>query len=556
MRATFYLEVNSGDPTILALLGRPRGDRMPEADPRQLAALSAHLDGLEAAVQGFDADPSVGASLRRIARSLQSAAEGMGATEIAAGAQAIQRATDAQLDRSVRNFLERVAELRAAAQPDDVHILIVEDNRTVAAATAAYLDAPGRSVHHAYTAAEALDRLDSAPVDVVVLDLILPDRDGRDLLVHMRESARTATVPVVVLSARGGSVARAECLAVGADDFVEKPASPKELRSAVSRLLRRARERPDGSRDASTGLPNRVGGSEAFDAQRAACERNDRPLALGVLRVQRLGEVAEALGRDAADRLVVEIASVLRGTLPDGGVLARWETGQLVALLPGHDADAAEGWALEAQRAASAIEELEPYAETGESLAIRVGAAGVESGQSLHEALSRAERHLYDRPTAAVSDPDASTATETGEHARPTVLLVEDDRVTSTLIEHRLERDGHTVEGFANGEDAFAWAAERHFDLAILDVKVPGMDGFELLERLRGTPAYAGVPIIMLTGLGSEADVVRGLELGADDYILKPFSPTELLARVRRLLHAHATAATRTSNPTFGLRTG
>jgi two-component system phosphate regulon response regulator PhoB len=129
----------------------------------------------------------------------------------------------------------------------------------------------------------------------------------------------------------------------------------------------------------------------------------------------------------------------------------------------------------------------------------------------------------------------------TGEDAEaerpPRVLVVEDDRVTATLVHHRLEREGFEVMDFLNGEDAFQWASENDFELAILDVKVPGMDGFELLERLRATPRLQSVPIVMLTGLGGEADVVRGLELGANDYMLKPFSPTELLARVRRLVY-------------------
>ena len=121
------------------------------------------------------------------------------------------------------------------------------------------------------------------------------------------------------------------------------------------------------------------------------------------------------------------------------------------------------------------------------------------------------------------------------------ILVVEDDRVTATLIHHRLVRDGHEVVSFPDGIEAFEWADRELFDLAILDVKVPGMDGFELLARLRAKPELVEVPIIMLTGMGSEADVIRGLELGADDYILKPFSPSELLARVRRLLLARAT---------------
>jgi DNA-binding response OmpR family regulator len=118
----------------------------------------------------------------------------------------------------------------------------------------------------------------------------------------------------------------------------------------------------------------------------------------------------------------------------------------------------------------------------------------------------------------------------------PRVLVVEDDRVTATLLHHRLVRDGFEVMDFLNGEDAFHWASDSDFDLAILDVKVPGMDGFELLERLRAIPRLDATPIVMLTGLGREADIVRGLGLGANDYMLKPFSPTELLARVRRLV--------------------
>ena len=73
-------------------------------------------------------------------------------------------------------------------------------------------------------------------------------------------------------------------------------------------------------------------------------------------------------------------------------------------------------------------------------------------------------------------------------------------------------------------------------DLVILDVKMPGLDGFEVLERLRGDARFAKTPILMLTSMGQEADVVRGFGLGADDYVLKPFSPVELAARVRRLL--------------------
>ena len=199
---------------------------MTDSVPKKIEALWAQLDGLEAAAQGLDADPAAGVSLRRIARSLETAATSLGLKEVAAGAKAMQRAADAHLARSAENFLARVQELRHEGEPEDVTVLVVEDNRTVAAATQAYVKAPARQILVAESAAEAASILDARSIDVMILDLILPDRDGRDVLVQMREHASTATIPVIVLSSTSSVVAKAECLAVGADEFLAKPVKP------------------------------------------------------------------------------------------------------------------------------------------------------------------------------------------------------------------------------------------------------------------------------------------------------------------------------------------
>ena len=119
------------------------------------------------------------------------------------------------------------------------------------------------------------------------------------------------------------------------------------------------------------------------------------------------------------------------------------------------------------------------------------------------------------------------------------ILFVEDDDIVVSVVGHRLVREGLEVVHFKDGAEAFQQASEVDASLVILDVKLPGMDGFELLKRLRSSPVISNVPIIMLTGMGSEKDIVRGMELGASDYILKPFSPSELLARIRRFLKVH-----------------
>jgi two-component system phosphate regulon response regulator PhoB len=118
----------------------------------------------------------------------------------------------------------------------------------------------------------------------------------------------------------------------------------------------------------------------------------------------------------------------------------------------------------------------------------------------------------------------------------PKLLLVEDDAALAELLEYRFEREGYAVRVSADGDEALDLAAEETPDLVILDWMIEGTSGIEVCRRLRRDKRTAGVPIIMLTAREAEDDRVRGLETGADDYVTKPFSPRELLARVAAVL--------------------
>jgi two-component system, OmpR family, response regulator RegX3 len=113
------------------------------------------------------------------------------------------------------------------------------------------------------------------------------------------------------------------------------------------------------------------------------------------------------------------------------------------------------------------------------------------------------------------------------------ILVVEDEARIAEVVQSYLEREGHMVVRTATGEDALADFARRRPDLVVLDLGLPGMPGEDVCRRIR---AASDVPIIMLTAKDGEEDLVRGLQLGADDYLTKPFSPRELTARVRALL--------------------
>ena len=117
-----------------------------------------------------------------------------------------------------------------------------------------------------------------------------------------------------------------------------------------------------------------------------------------------------------------------------------------------------------------------------------------------------------------------------------TVLVAEDDEDIRALVVYRLERSGYRVVQAQDGEEALRLAAEHQPDLAILDVMMPKLDGYEVTRRLRSDDATSRLPVILLTARTQEADVSEGFAAGADDYIRKPFSPDELRARVQAIL--------------------
>ncbi len=127
-------------------------------------------------------------------------------------------------------------------------------------------------------------------------------------------------------------------------------------------------------------------------------------------------------------------------------------------------------------------------------------------------------------------------AAQTRPASRHRILLVEDERDIRELVRYSLEQEGFIVDEAADADTALDRIGRRAPDLMVLDVMLPGMSGLELCRRMRAQPPTATMPILMLTAKGAEVDRVLGLEMGADDYVVKPFSPREVVARIRALL--------------------
>ncbi len=119
---------------------------------------------------------------------------------------------------------------------------------------------------------------------------------------------------------------------------------------------------------------------------------------------------------------------------------------------------------------------------------------------------------------------------------KETILIVEDEKDIVKMLDYSLKKEGFKIISARNGEDALELTGSKHPSLILLDLMLPGIDGLEVCKTLKGEKETASIPIIMLTAKSQEADKIVGLELGADDYMTKPFSPKELIARIKAVL--------------------
>jgi DNA-binding response OmpR family regulator len=390
----------------------------------------------------------------------------------------------------------------------------------------------------AENAEEAARAVADHHVDLILLDLVLPDADGRDFLLGLRERRATAETPVIVLSARPADQAAAECMALGAQEYLEKPVNPARTVQAVDRQLEKLKvTRAEASTPGPRGLVNRAEFASAFGAAReeAASSEPGSTLAMACIDAYRPGghsaHERPMEGRPKTESAIARVLGVLRP--PD--LIMVEPTGRLVALFPQTTPEDAKDLLAPALLTSnrSPLQERSDVDSLVDELA--AGIAEVSRRPNLAEAIARADRLLSLARSPGM--PRIVTSATDARPSRKEILVVEDDPVAARLLTHRLSRDGFEVTHFDDGRDAYeAVVGGLSVSLAILDGKLPGMDGFELLQRVRELERFREVPVIMLTSMGRESDIVRGFDLGANDYVLKPFSPVELVARIHRLL--------------------
>lgn len=376
-------------------------------------------------------------------------------------------------------------------------VLIVDDSLTVRMDLADAFSAVGFRPVLCATAAEAREQLSAGPVDVIVLDVLLPDGNGVDLLNEIRSSPSGPTVSIVMLSSEAEIADRIRGLRTGADEYVGKPYDAGYLVAKVQELVQSRRPT-----DATTILV--IDDSLTFR--------------------QSLRDALAAAGHDVLEAATGEEGLRLAGARrPDAIVVD--------GVLPGIDG----ATVIRHVRLDAALRDVPCLlltASEGEHVELRALDAGadafVRKGEDLDIILARLGAMLRRSPARPQGDDETKSL-----RALKKILAVDDSVTYLHGLGDALKDEGYDVILARSGEEALELLAVQPVDCILLDLLMPGLSGQQTCERIKAAPTVRDIPLVMLTALDDREAMIQGLSAGADDYISKSSEWEVLKARVR-----------------------
>lgn len=488
---------------------RGESEHTASAVPRRSFQESLRLrsDALDRARVALARGEKVQATVRRVVRAIVTTAEQLALDEISSlGAQFEQSDPDAW-DAQIETLQTAIARV-LIEEADRRSVVIIEDDASVARVLNLAATRYSDSVRVAPSAQQAREVLVEGRPSLVLLDLFLPDEDGREVLLWMREQPHLREVPVVVVSGRYSEQVRSECLALGADDLLPKPVDLRQFDEVLRRrLMANEPDRNEHSREHFLA---------EFRRARTDYERERSPFCVALVVVRETETLPPAIAS--------QLRQALERKLPDA-VATEWDSNVVAVLLRETPATAAE-LGLRAVLTAIDRDRLLPNVSLSAGVVEAMGARA-EDAIYLARRMSRLAR---------AAGPSQVVATTCAEPSAQRAAIVDDDPSVVALVRTLLENHGSDVTAFQSGDSLIQDLDRLDVSLIVLDVQMPGTDGLTTLETIRAHGKHTHTPIVMLTGIGDEYVVEHAFSLGADDYVTKPFSPRALSARLSRLM--------------------
>lgn len=414
---------------------------------------------------------------------------------------------------------------------------------------------------------QALKRaLAAPPPDMILLDIQMPGMDGYEVCRRLMAHETTRGIPVIFVTSMVDEEDERKGLELGAVDYITKPFRPSIVQARLKNHLELKRQRDLLNRlsslDGLTGIANRRHFETFIEQEWRRAPRHGLEISLILMDIDHFKKYNDHYGHTAGDDCLKEVARALVDALPRAtDLIARYGGEEFVCVLPATDL---QGALKVAERLRAAVlSQAIPHAFSGthDCVTLSLGVACMQPGRGSttpSDLIVAADRMLY---RAKEAGRNRVMATETGDATprparknadaagdaqacKPRVLIVDDEPVNINVL-HAILRDDYETFAARSGEQALQRAvASPRPDVILLDVQMPGMNGYEVCRRLKADPRTRDVPVLFTTLKPNEEDEKAGLAAGAADYIAKPFRPSIAAARVGTHLRQRQLLAT------------
>ncbi|MDQ7826812.1 MAG: response regulator [Candidatus Eremiobacteraeota bacterium] len=433
-------------------------------------------------------------------------------------------------------------------------ILIVDDDETIGELVEQYLTRAGYTIKVATDGKTALEEVFKFSPDMVILDIVLPDIDGMDVLKIIRQRPGGNILPIIFLTSKDTLEDRIEGLSIGGDDYITKPFYPEELVARVGALMARTKILKElAVKDGLTGAYNHRYFYERLIEEITRWKRYKRKFSLVIIDLDFFKNVNDSHGHIVGDLVLRQTADFLKSQLRNVDVVARYGGEEFGLILPETDLKDAH---LVMRRIYDRMQSWTIAVPHGEEPLKITFSAGVttcpDDGEDEKTLVARSDKALYYAKESGrnqfiiyrdlvkimqrARDEGCEESSEVCRFGEGLVFVAEDDHLISNMLQLYLEKEGFRVKTFPNGAELLAFINLERPDLILLDVMMPIMDGIKALEIIKSQDDVKNVPVILLTSLDDSRILDRQQKLGAVDFVQKPFDPDMLVRTIKKYI--------------------
>lgn len=421
--------------------------------------------------------------------------------------------------------------------PDRGKILLVDDDITILKLLENAFTLEGYKVYICDDSASTMDTIAVARPDIIILDIMMPELSGYEILEKIKAKPEYSDIYVVFLSGKGDADDKIKGIKSGADDYITKPFVIGEVVTRVEMIMRRSdKYREKLLKDCLTDAYSRYYFNLRITEELERYRRNGTIFSIAFVDMDHFKYINDQYGHQTGDHVLKELVSHITKNIRGCDSIYRYEGEEFIILLPDTTED----------NAYTAIERLrqgfgnETISIGGVNLNVTFS-AGIKQvcdlDAGIEQLISDADKAMYYAKRCGRNKVVVYGKGLEVQSLKKTLLIVDDENTILKLLSVRLSNIGYNIITAKDGKDAIALAEEIHPDVVLLDLILPDIDGFEVCGQIKENMLTRSTRIIMLTKKRQKKSIVKGLHSGADDYITKPFSMAELEARIMRVLN-------------------